>query len=408
MKYPTTATERIVPEPTIVWLFLDSSLFWSAVAIRNTILLALPLQTDLGREMFRGAQQVIARHQPRWHWKLMDAMPELLAKALRAPQLDLIHAGTIAFAFLPELEELILASGRPAVNVSGRLEQPRLPTVVSNNHRVGELAAQHLLHCGLSQFAFAGLGQGQFTTQRLGGFRAILAAAGRDCRHVLLKTRELRRWLARLPRPCGLFVAGDQLAARVVELAGELGRRVPEEFAVLGCDNETLWCATAPVPLSSVDLNGHRIGEVAAETLLGLLAGQPAPAGPIHIPPAGVVARASTELAFAADERLARALAVIRDRACEPLTVEALSGAVHVTQRTLERLFRRELGRNIHAEILRVRLRRACQLLRETDESVAGVATAAGFQDYGRFTRIFRQHTGATPTGYRQQFRHGV
>jgi LacI family transcriptional regulator len=272
---------------------------------------------------------------------------------------------------------------------------------------VGELAAQHLLDCGLSQFAFVGLGQGQFTAQRMAGFRATLSAAGRDCRHVLLNPRELRRWLTRLPRPCGIFVAGDQLAARVVELAGELDRRVPEDFAVLGCDNETLWCATAPVPLSSVDLNGRRIGEVAAETLLQLRAGQPAPAAPIRVPPAGVVARASTELAFAADERLARALTVIRDRACEPLTVEALSGAVHVTQRTLERLFRRNLGRNIHAEILRVRLHWACQLLRETDEPVGQVAEAAGFRDYGRFTRIFRQHLRATPTGYRRQFRHG-
>ena len=122
--------------------------------------------------------------------------------------------------------------------------------------------------------------------------------------------------------------------------------------------------------------------------------------------PTGIVPRASTDCRATSNPHLATALTVIRSGACQPLSVTELVAAVHLSRRTLERLFRRELGHSGREEILHARLQRACQLLRETNRKVTDITNAAGFADYGRFTRIFRTAHGATPTGYRDRFRH--
>jgi LacI family transcriptional regulator len=373
---------------------------------RNTILLVLPLTTDLGREMFLGAQQALVGPEHRFHWQLTDATPEYLALPLHnRPFLDRL-AGIIAFAYLPTMETALLRCGRPVVNLSGRLEHPRLPTVSSDNRRVGQLAAEHLAAIGLQHFAFVGTTHTRFSFERHAGFQAELKRLQRAApRHIV---PESLHGLFELPCPCGVFCADDRLAAEVVNVVTDGQRRVPHDCAVLGCDNETIRCLTAAVPVSSINLNGRAIGAAAARLLLAILAGQRPPTAPVLIPPGEVVIRDSTNLIVGADERLTTALAVIRNRACEPLTVSALADHLHIHRRTLERLFRQELGRNIRAEILRVRLQHACDLLRHSDLAVSQVATQAGFLDYGRFTRVFRRQIGATPTGYRRQFRQGV
>jgi transcriptional regulator GlxA family with amidase domain len=49
--------------------------------------------------------------------------------------------------------------------------------------------------------------------------------------------------------------------------------------------------------------------------------------------------------------------------------------------------------------VQRLRVRAACDLLRDQDTSLAGVAVDCGFSDQSRFTRTFKKIAGATPGG---------
>ena len=64
--------------------------------------------------------------------------------------------------------------------------------------------------------------------------------------------------------------------------------------------------------------------------------------------------------------------------------------------------FRRETGTTSHKMITSVRLPRACELLRQSDATVAYVASEAGFQSVQRFYVVFRSHLGITPKQYRE------
>jgi LacI family transcriptional regulator len=60
---------------------------------------------------------------------------------------------------------------------------------------------------------------------------------------------------------------------RVLEAAKKANIRVPEDLAVVGYDNSSV-AQMAFVELASIDQSGHRIGSLAAETLLSRIQGR--------------------------------------------------------------------------------------------------------------------------------------
>jgi LacI family transcriptional regulator len=139
-----------------------------------------------------------------------------------------------------------------------------------------------------------------------------------------------------------------------------------------------------------------------------MLAGQPAPAEPVIIPPTGVVIRRSSDMLAIADVDVAAAVRFIREHAAEPIGISSILEAVPVARRSLERRFRRIVGRPMHAEIQRVRIERACDLLARTSLPIPRVAAGCGFNSPEHFTTTFRLTTGYTPTAYRSRSTAGM
>ncbi|HEX6653892.1 MAG TPA: helix-turn-helix transcriptional regulator [Thermoleophilaceae bacterium] len=98
---------------------------------------------------------------------------------------------------------------------------------------------------------------------------------------------------------------------------------------------------------------------------------------------------------------LLRARDLADDRYAEPLDLEALARAAHVSPRHFSRSFRQTFGETPHQYLLTRRIERACYLLRTTDMQVAEVCLAVGFRSVGSFTTTFSRHMGISPTAYR-------
>ena len=82
--------------------------------------------------------------------------------------------------------------------------------------------------------------------------------------------------------------------------------------------------------------------------------------------------------------------------------------AVPLSRSTLEKRFVGVLGRTIHAEIQRLQVERAKQLLSRTNLLVKQIAQRSGFKWVPYLTRVFRQHTGLSPVEYRRRFAPGA
>lgn len=341
--------------------------------------------------------------------------------------------GIVASIHTVEMERRFAALGVPVVNVSNSLRRPRLPVVTQDDVAVGRLAAEHLRACGCRAFGFWGQAEASYSEERLAGFRAVVGAevavSAEPWTQVPGATTALfgrmKAWLAKQARPLGVFAVLDTYALLLVRAARDLGWRVPEDVAVLGAGNEDFWVEFDSVPLSSVRLPARQIGHEAAVLLERLMrraartgkAGSGARAGRavvaraaengVRLAGAEIVARRSTDVIYAEDEAVGRAVRFIREHAVENPYVRDVAKAAGVSVVALQTRFREALGRTVLEEIQRVRVERAQAWLAETELKMSAVAERCGFPNSQRFSVVFRQIAGMAPGAYRRQFGSG-
>lgn len=320
--------------------------------------------------------------------------------------------GIVTTIHTPAMERRFAALGVPVVNVSNSMLEPTLPVVTQDDVAVGRLAAGHLLACGCRTFGFWGQAKASYSEERLAGFRKGLGAGvtlsvescidGAESTSTLYA--RMREWLAKQVRPLGLFAVLDTYALLLMRAARELGWRVPEDVAVLGAGDEDYWVEFESVPLASVRLPARKIGHEAAALLDRMMTRGLTTAPRVLLPGAEIVARRSTDVIYAEDEAVARAVRFIREQATENPYVGDVVKAAGVSRSALQVRFRAALGRSILDEIQRARVGRAQGLLASTDLPMSAVAERCGFPNSQRFSVLFRQMTKLSPSAYRRQF----
>jgi len=67
-------------------------------------------------------------------------------------------------------------------------------------------------------------------------------------------------------------------------------------------------------------------------------------------------------------------------------------------------MFRKSTGETPHEFLLRHRMERAKDMLRDANARVLDVAVACGFKTQQHFARVFRRMCGVSPTEYRREF----
>lgn len=108
-------------------------------------------------------------------------------------------------------------------------------------------------------------------------------------------------------------------------------------------------------------------------------------------------------------EELYRRLHIARDfiaaHAADETDIEAVARAASLSPNHLIRSFRALFGCTPHQYQIRLRLRRAADLLRMTDLPVTEICFIVGYTSLPSFTGSFRQRYGTTPTAYRAKTR---
>jgi LacI family transcriptional regulator len=320
---------------------------------------------------------------------------------------------------LPE-ELLNGSSGVPLVAAGLDLSDRGVVSVDVDDEAAGELAGQHLASRGLRTLAAFGFWQHGWALRRVVGFRRAAMNAGIPCvvsgwpdvttdppigDAGLSKPIEIRAWLLSLPKPTGMMICCDAWAQLITNQARLAGIRVPEDLALVGIDNNPQVCELMHPPLSSVDIPWRRIGYDAAQLGERLLRRESIDVRRIALPPAGVVARRSSDVLAVDDPDVAAALAFIHARADRPVTVAQILRHVPVYQHRLERKFKQLVGRRMQQEIRRVHVELAKRLLTATDLPMPDVAVKSGFANASKLSVAFRTETGQTPSDFRRRFR---
>ncbi|WP_020574424.1 LacI family DNA-binding transcriptional regulator [Actinopolymorpha alba] len=173
----------------------------------------------------------------------------------------------------------------PVVYAMTQSADPNDFSVIPDDIGGGELAVRHLLATGRTRIGHI-TGPQRFLAarQRADGMAKVLDDAGlqaaggaaffgewseewgRQGADILLRTQ---------PDVDAIFCGADQIARGVAETLRERGRRIPDDVAVIGFDNWEAMALGSRPPLTTVDMNLHKVGRVAADHLLAAIGGQP-------------------------------------------------------------------------------------------------------------------------------------
>lgn len=314
--------------------------------------------------------------------------------------------------------------GCPAVRVA-LSPHPRdgvYPAVAADKPAAGRLAAEHFAERSFRHVGFVGYQPLSVYKALYESLRARAVELGCEAHlfafpplpaHVApkqkpgLRRRQLQAWLTQVPKPIGVLGFSAEMGGRICVSSLAAGLQVPEDVAIVVCDDEPLACKSAPVPLSAIENCWDREGEQAVELLRELMAGKPPPAGTVFVTPREVVVRQSTDVLATTDPVVARAVRYLWDHLDRDLSVDDVAAVAGVNRRRLERAFHAQFGRGVHAELLRRRLERLCVLLRATDRSIRDLACDVGFRSTEYLHTCFRRAIGTTPLQYRKRYAAG-
>ena len=317
-----------------------------------------------------------------------------------------------------DLVKRVRRNGMPVVDLTINRPDIRLPRVTSDHAAIGRLAAEHFAARDFRHAAWFSLGWPHVHTLRFDALAATCRRLGMDAPLKWTYTdmapaahlgnwrtfaRTLGARLVSAPKPLAVLTYDEADAVRLLAVCQEQSISVPEEVAILSIGNDPILCENQSVTLSSIDQNLERGGYEAAALLDRLMDGKAPPRTPLLVPPAGVVARQSTDTRAVADPTLRHALELVGANLAHPYGAAQLAAALDLPRFKVDRLFASGLGRSVGDELLRQRLARVKLLLKRPELTVASIARQTGFCHAAYLTNTFKRVFGITPRAWRKQ-----
>ena len=281
----------------------------------------------------------------------------------------------------------------------------RLVRLRNDDYAVGVCAAKFFLdHGSFRAYGFVPtVDPTPWSANRARGFREQLATAGAD---VLVATRDLdlSNFLRDLPKPAAVLGATDLEASNVLATCRNLSLDVPGQVAVLGTDDNEIFCNSMRPSLSSVHTDDHGLGRRAARELQKMLRNRRGSDAEsvILVPPTGVTERTSTRTVPPAGFLIRRALDYIRTNYQSGIDVGDVVRHLGVSPSLARTRFRQVLGKSIRDVIIETRLERVRKLLRTTSEPISRIAKLSGFTSACRLAHLFHAREGRSMNDYRR------
>jgi len=193
----------------------------------------------------------------------------------------------------------MLTAGVPLVLVDNCLSQTAVNCVLNDDAGGAYAATRHLVEHGYSRIVFlSGPEEWISNRERARGYRRAMEEANLDPfiiyeeeTTIASGERAIQSALEARPDLEAVFAVNDAVAIGAIRAAARLGRRTPDDLAVVGFDDIS-WAQINDPPLSTVHVFKRRMGELAAQRLLDCIQ-NPAAAPARVLVSTGLILRAS-------------------------------------------------------------------------------------------------------------------
>lgn len=235
-----------------------------------------------------------------------------------------------------------------------------------------------------------------------------------DLKHKRLMVDKFRgenlgHWLMGLPKPCGIFAANDEVAQNVIVAAQHAGLNVPNDVAVVGVDNDELYCEGTMPGITSIATDRYEVGIQLGKMLIEIINNQHMDIVHSTYKPSRIIRRGSTRRLGHANQRVNMALEYIRRQACiGPIRIEDVAKAMGCSYRLATQEFRTTLGHSIIQEVQNVRLAHICEQLRTSKRSITEIIFDCGYESESYVKHEFARRFGMSMSTWRDRETKGL
>ena len=96
------------------------------------------------------------------------------------------------------------------------------------------------------------------------------------------------------------------------------------------------------------------------------------------------------------------AIQYINTKYCESIMVQQIADHCGVDRAYLSKIFKYATGNTLQEYLIQFRIKRAKQLLKDTDLSVKYVSYSVGYNDHFTFSKVFKKQEGVSPSVWRK------
>ena len=241
--------------------------------------LFLDLHNSVFADIYDGITEGIAGSGNQLMVAVGSADPGTELEAVRS-FVDLRTDGVILAGYTGSAEDLALAlRGTPAAVITREVAIDGVDSVLTDDFRSGVLAVKHLHGLGHRRIAHVDVSDWLPYTERREGYLHAMAQLGLEPLLVHSDMTErggravMEQFLASPARlPTAIFAHHDLTAIGIMVALAARGLAVPDDVAIVGCDNIEI-AASPLIGLTSIDQHAGELGRLAAKVMLDRIAG---------------------------------------------------------------------------------------------------------------------------------------
>ncbi len=356
--------------------------------------------------VFRYLKETYGENSP-WEIRLVRTRVELASDVVK----QAIANGTDGFIVsIPDTEDAVFPlTGISAPTIAMDIHSPELEARQSNivfirnsSEEIGREAALFLLGQGVAR-SYAFLHSEpvmDWSEARFKAFKRMLNDNGIWCEELFSPADA-----ARLKRPAAILAANDDRAYELLKALAARHVAVPRGVAVLGVDNDELFCENTHPRLSSVQPDFEEEGWLAAKTLDDMMQSHAFAERTLLVGVKRIVQRESTTEQSHAGRLVQKAVAYIDRHALEGIGVNDVVKHLKCSRRLADLRFRELQGRTILNAITERRLDEVKSRLAGTKEKMDAIASACGFKSPIYLKNLFKKHFGMSMSKFRASAR---
>lgn len=366
--------------------------------------------TDWGRRLVSGVF-AYAKEAGSWDMWVPPIIRPDTWDQLRDWQCD----GIITRVYKKKIAETITTLGRPIVDVSDiPIDGFSAPCVRTDDFFSARMTIDHFQARGIRNIAVPLYTPHPNSLRQFDRFKQAHTEQGLPSASLTVypfeESRQLSSpdfldWLARQPKPLGVFCGGVGQGHRVLAACAKAHLCVPHDVSILCGDYDSVLSEACYPSLSGVVTPTKQIGYQSAKLLHQLMRGDAVSHETVFLPPTELINGMSTDTMAVKDPQIAKVARFIKENALSNITLKDILKEVPMSRRSLDQKYFDVFGRSPHDEIRRIRINKARDLLENTDMPIQLIAEACGYTSYTYLPNVFKQVTGMTPSAYRKKTR---